>query len=128
MAPPRFPSSVIGGTQPRTVPRDSKGPARERTGPVGNDPREAKPPHAPSGHHTASGIAPGAVPRTQQAPPIRMTREGWSGREALLRRGSSLRAPSRPTIVNGKVRLLLAKSLQGEKSNRFYALWLSYSG
>src|SRR4051794_15197344 len=76
MAPPRFPSSVIGGAQLRTVPRDSKGPARERTGPVGNDPREAKPSHAPLGCHTASGIAPDNVPQAQQASPEFATLSG----------------------------------------------------
>ena len=37
--------------------------------------REARPPHAPSGRHTASGIAPGTVPRAQQTSLKRLARK-----------------------------------------------------
>ena len=39
--------------------------------------REARPPHAPPGRHTASGIAPDTVPQAQQASPKRLARSLW---------------------------------------------------
>src|SRR4051812_20369214 len=62
--------------RPRAVPPTTKALLVRRTGPVGNDLREAKPPHAPPGRHTASGIAPDTVTLAQRAPPNRATGSG----------------------------------------------------